>query len=353
MTKTTTFLVIASIACFGCVVSTDPVSGPKGEPGPRGNDGLQGPPGKDGAPGQPDTAALTALQKQVESLQQRLDALEAAQSNPKCPSGYDAAPVPPAPFLAEAQLCSHGEDEVVRVGSGAGAFWIDRYEASVWTTPDGPSSGTSKFAVNDDTDPAIFPKNGQYVVPHFALSIANTAPARFVTWFQAAAACSVSGKRLPRAEEWLLATRGTSDPGSNDGTMNSKCNTMSASGPRVTAAGLGPAALVSCVSAWGAEDMIGNLWEWTSEWYAGLNTSAADFGKQQQWANAAGGNSDYVGNVSSYIQTGSGTGVGLPATAIRGGDYTDGAGAGALTMHLSYAPTFAGGGTGFRCVVAR
>src|SRR5262249_12706208 len=54
---------------------------------------------------------------------------------PDCPLGYDHDVT-----IAQYLVCRRGFDEVVRVGTGATAFWADRYEASVWSNPDG--SGT-------------------------------------------------------------------------------------------------------------------------------------------------------------------------------------------------------------------
>jgi hypothetical protein len=87
-------------------------------------------------------------------------------------------------------------DEVVKVGFGASAFWIDRYEASIYQNPDG--TGTQYGAASQDY-PSTFPINGQGAVANllYAQSVAGRTPSTFLSWFQAARACRASGKRLP------------------------------------------------------------------------------------------------------------------------------------------------------------
>lgn len=175
---------------------------------------------------------------------------DAVAPNPDCPGGYTKDPGPAAPFLPASIVCQKGADEVVKVGTGASAFWIDRYEASVW---DGPVAGTQKFAGVDDSGPSTFSKNGQVVTPYYARSVPGVVAATRITWFQAVEVCAASGKRLPNGEEWLRAARGTADPTTeNDGTAagNNRCNTK-ASGPRNTGHGLGATQVTSCVSDWG------------------------------------------------------------------------------------------------------
>ena len=75
-------------------------------------------------------------------------------------------------------LATGGSDQVVKVGMGASAFWIDRYEASVWTTTDGPANGAQKFADGDDSS-ASFPKNGQVLTPLYALSVTDVVPGAY------------------------------------------------------------------------------------------------------------------------------------------------------------------------------
>jgi formylglycine-generating enzyme required for sulfatase activity len=92
-------------------------------------------------------------------------------------------------------------DEVVKVGFGASAFWIDRYEASIYQNPDG--TGTQYGAASQDY-PNSFPINGQGAVANllYAQSVAGRMPSTFLSWFQAARACRASGKRLPTHDEW-------------------------------------------------------------------------------------------------------------------------------------------------------
>jgi len=191
---------------------------------------------------------------------------------------------------------------MVKVGTGSTAFWIDRYESSVYG--DLAGTGTPNFQSDGDF-PSTFPRNGQATLPLFAVSRTSVTPARFITWFQAVEACRASGKRMPTGEEWLAAGRGTAD-------SSTGCNVATApgAGPRTT--GLGR----SCSSAWGAEDLIGNLGEWNVEWDTGVS-GVSDYGMATPWP------SDYNGDRTAHIASSayrSGAGgwiTGLPSAVTR------------------------------------
>lgn len=196
------------------------------------------------ADGQPLSASK--LKANLDEVQSRLAALESAIATLQatdCPTGYtkDATPG----IVVCTRSVAGQTDQVVKVGTGREAFWVDQYEASVWdgTTP--------RFQTSDDSNVgATFPKNGQTTAPWIAASVKDVTPARYMTWFQAQAACRASGKRLPSGEEWLAAVRGTYDPGGNDDGVNTRCNTAS-SGPRATGKAGNGASATTCVSDWG------------------------------------------------------------------------------------------------------
>ena len=253
--------------------------------------------------------------------------------SPDCPVGYsrDAS-------LTSFISCARAGDEVVKVGVAQSAFWIDRYEASVWSAADG--TGTQFGAATPDY-PGSFPANGQYSTPLFALSAAAVLPSRGLSWFQANEACAASGKRLPTSSEWLRAARGTPDPPVDSDGTGGACVTKAA-GPRKTGAG------TACESAWGAQDLVGNSWEWVDEWHAGIgNADTSALG----WPSGFGGDATY--NIVSKAQTSSGPLLGTPAALLRGGAYTDGPLAGLNAMHLSYSPAYSSATFGFRCVIPR
>lgn len=299
---------------------------------------------------------------------------------PDCPMGYERAT--DAAFTGDTRLCQKRRvdgtvyDEVVRVGVGASAFWIDRYEASVWTTPEATrgvlDSPTTPFGAGTAADyPSTFPPNGQWTrttSPLYAVSRAGVLPSRSITWFQANEACATSGKRLPTGDEWLRAARRTDDPiEANDGTRPDRqhCNTASPSGPWNTGG------RAWCESAWGAEDMIGNVWEWTAEWSAAIrpnleiNTGRTDAGvaveatsePQGRWTGPL-YQDDGTWNVTSSVFGPEGGRTAdridnLPAVAARGGSYVDRLQAGIFALNLYNAPTRGIPNYGFRCVVPR
>lgn len=295
---------------------------------------------------------------------------------PDCPVGYDRQIDALFPRESDRRLCQRSRisgstrvvfDEVVRVGSGASAFWVDRYEAVVMTALDG--SGDVLGATGADYGSG-FPANGQWTTPLFALSRAAVMPSRFITWFQANAACHASGKRLPTGSEWLEAARRTPDPQEPSAGGGSDCATAAA-GPRATGrASEGPSTWGQCVSAWGAEDMIGNAAEWTDDWYASVGqvTSAAQTvtgnsvtgirvnHEMQPWPSSYG--ADYASNITAttYSQNVSARDDnvnGLPAAIVRGGAWSNGVGAGVFQVNANFAPTHWNAGLGFRCVIPR
>jgi formylglycine-generating enzyme required for sulfatase activity len=256
-----------------------------------------------------------------------------------CPRGYvrDAT-------ATTMLLCKRGVDEMVRVGDGQSAFWIDRYEASVWSD----TAGTvTQYGASLDNYPTSFPDNGQRsagFVPLYAVSKVSVTPSRFVTWFQALEACAASGKRLATGQEWLRAASGTTDPGASGG-AGGACLTQAAA-PRQTGGGA-----VGCVSYWGAQDMIGNLWELTGEWYAGVGTTNV----VNTWTTPADGG-EYKGdgtyNIVSSAMVANVNEPGLPAASVRGGAWGMGTEAGVFALSLTDAPSNSINNTvGFRCAV--
>ncbi len=202
-----------------------------------------------------------------------------------------------------------------------GDFCVDKYEATVWSTPTG---GTQYGAASDNylcTDDGQTCGNGGSN-PIYARSVPTYTPSRYITWFQANAACDNSGKHLLTNAEWQSAVRGTVDPGASGTPPN--CNTGSA-GPTNTGGG------TNCLSSAGAENMVGSLEEWVADWQ--VNTST---GGSTTWG--PGGDAAYVG--PNYI-----------TAMIRGGAYNSAGLAGIFAVNALNNP-YSGttlASLGFRC----
>jgi hypothetical protein len=243
---------------------------------------------------------------------------------------------------AQAKKC---KSDAVQVGDEC----IDVYEASVWevpaTNPQGKSNkglvkkiqkgkatlaaltaggATQRGATTDDYG-AGCPDSASGCGSFYAVSLSGVTPSAFLTWFQAAAACRNSGKRLPTSGLWQAAALGTPDPGGAPGAMD--CNTSGSTDLT--------GARANCVSDAGAIDMVGNLWEWTAEW-----------GSRALGCPGWGGFSDDQNCVANATSTSTG------ATAIiRGGSWSDGAAAGVFAVNLQAGqPEIAFPIIGFRCV---
>jgi formylglycine-generating enzyme required for sulfatase activity len=232
------------------------------------------------------------------------------------------------------------------VMSGTGC--MDKYEASVWRVPNPTTANAGLVrriqlggaSVVDLTaggatqlgttraDYAPCTPNGQSCANDiYAVSLPVVMPSAHISWFQALEACANSAKRLPTSAEWQVAANGSPDPGPDNGTTD--CNT----GPNVGLPTL-TGARSGCVSARGAFDMVGNLFEWVADWEP-APTSTPGWG---------GFSDDEMGLAGA---TGSST---FPGALVRGGGFFSGPLAGPLAIDAAPPDTRgADDFIGFRC----
>lgn len=262
--------------------------------------------------------------------------------NNDCPAGYTRDTIDTS-FSNDMRLCKRTvslgtrtvTDEVVRVGTGASAYWVDRFEASVFdrtgtatTFPYAPLQVNGSWGTGSSSPPLL------------AMSVSGQNPSVNINWFQANATCRASGKHLMTIEEWLSAGVGTPDNASS-------CNT---SGAAVHRTGVGG----SCASAWGVQDMIGNLQEIGAEWNIGIGSGDS----HTAWPSLPGDPfaGDQLVNVDSsgYIPVAdAGRGIG-PVMSVRGGYWRGGAAeAGLYYMYLANHPSYSNVSIGFRCAISR
>lgn len=136
-------------------------------------------------------------------------------------------------------------EEMVHVTSPLGGFCIDKYEAS-------PSSDCSYLEPGSQGDTGI-----NLAAPECkAVSKKGVKPWRFITQDQAKLACAKAGKRLATNDEWLQAALGTADPNQNWTKDDCQVDNNWPEQPGLTGSAF------KCVSAAGAYDMVGNVWEW-------------------------------------------------------------------------------------------
>lgn len=229
--------------------------------------------------------------------------------------------------------------DAVLVGSSC----LDTYEASVWRIPDpfGANKGlvkkvrkgkatvadltaggaTQLGTIMDDYAPCL--DAGQACKDDiYAVSLAGVTPAGSITWFQSNLACANSGKRLPTNAEWQMAVTGSPDPGPDNGTTD--CNTgVSGTVPTGSRS--------SCVSAFGAYDMVGNCAEWVADW----GPRSVGCGS---WANSD----------DNQCLAGAAATAGEPGALVRGGHIFSFNAAGPLWI-ANNEPSFESIASGFRC----
>ena len=201
-------------------------------------------------------------------------------------------------------------DVMVKVGG----MCIDRYEASVWSKPD----GGVQYGVDTDDYPCA--DNGQDCKGKiFARSVAGVKPSSRITWFQAQRALKNSGKQLPSNAQWQQAVAGTPDSTACNVNTGSAHNTGQDAG---------------CVSEDGVNDMVGNLWEWVADWAELADNCTTSPPRtvpiSRAWATTARARTI------------------LSGALLRGGGFSDDTNAGPFAVYALVQPSIAGGGVGFR-----
>jgi len=107
-----------------------------------------------------------------------------------------------------------------------------------------------------------------------------------------------------------------------------------------------------CVSRWGAQDMVGNVWEWVAWWSeAGRGWMTKDGESTSPWpaGKGYGDGKDGTWNIDGTAYNGSAWTKGMPAAALRGGDWGPGSGAGVFAMYMSKGPSGWNSGYSARC----
>jgi hypothetical protein len=164
---------------------------------------------------------------------------------------------------------SQGDCQATVAGTGVmvkvGPTCIDKYEASVWSSP----TGGTQYGTTGDNYPCK--DSGQNCTNIYARSVPGVTPSRFITYFQAQQALANSGKRLPTSAEWQAAVAGTPD--------SNACN-VSTGAVQNTGANAG------CVSDWGTNDMVGNLDEWVADWVP-ASTATLSWSFSDDWPSRA------------------------------------------------------------------
>jgi formylglycine-generating enzyme required for sulfatase activity len=191
-----------------------------------------------------------------------------------------------------------------------GPTCIDKYEASVWSSP----TGGTQYGTTGDNYPCS--DDGQDCDNIYARSVPGVIPSRFITWFQAQQALANSGKRLPSNAEWQAAVAGTPD--------SQACN-VSSSAAQPTGANAG------CISRFGANDMVGNVWEWVGDW---------DEESDGCVTNTFGSDATCFGDAGPPTR--------VPATLTRGGHFGAGTRAGAFAADGGVQGRVSRQGQGFR-----
>jgi len=171
------------------------------------------------------------------------------------------------------------------------AFWIDKYEVTNREYLD--------FSVNEG-----YTSEGKDWRLFFTPDKANY-PVANITWNDALAYCKSKGKRLPTEEEWEKAARGT------DGRRYPWGDKWEAGRSNTYEAGLrAPAAVgqYDDVSPYGVRDTIGNVQEWTANWYKPYKGNTAkdeNFGERFRVVRGASssiyGSRAHLWNRSAYV----------------------------------------------------
>jgi formylglycine-generating enzyme required for sulfatase activity len=142
------------------------------------------------------------------------------------------------------------------------AFWIDKYEVTL--------SEYAKFINATGHRP---PKSIYWLRTGTHAPGSELLPVVYVDYYDACAFCEWEGKRLPTEAEWEKAARGTDGrtyPWGNDWNPD-YANTWEKGPHKRSPVNAYPQG----ASPYGALNMGGNVWEWTSSWF--VNHPGAEF----------------------------------------------------------------------------
>jgi formylglycine-generating enzyme required for sulfatase activity len=204
-----------------------------------------------------------------EAQEAEAEATEEATSNtPPIPDNM--IEIPTGPFIMGSDEGDPEDGPAQKVDLPA--FEIDKFEVTnadyfvfaeatgyqTYAEQQGIGSWRNEWAVGEDSHPVVM-----------------------VTWDDAVAYCEWLGKRLPTEAEWEKAARGAEGlrfPWGND--WNTENANVKARGLRGTSA---VGSFGAGASPYGVEDMTGNVWEWTADWYQpypGNTTADQYYGEQ-------------------------------------------------------------------------
>ncbi|HLG21424.1 MAG TPA: SUMF1/EgtB/PvdO family nonheme iron enzyme, partial [Candidatus Manganitrophaceae bacterium] len=179
-----------------------------------------------------------------------------------------------------------GTDEVDETG-----FAAEQGIVKPWFVDEGPSHQVylppfyiDRYEVTNHRYAQFVRATGRSAPPHWENGApppgSDFFPVAMIRWQEAQDYCRWRGGRLPTEAEWEKAARGTDGrryPWGNDFDLQ-KANVGG------VAKDLAPAgAFPESVSPYGALDMIGNVWEWTADWYQpypGARYQSKEYGKR-------------------------------------------------------------------------
>ena len=151
-------------------------------------------------------------------------------------------------FVFHSLIPDHLIDQPLQ--SPVGTPWWKKVDGAYWQNPQGPGTHIDK------------------IMDH---------PVVHISWNDASEYCSWAGKRLPTEAEWEYAARGkltqNTYPWGNDLTPNNvhMCNIWQGEFPSNNAQEDGYAGTAPAKSfypnAYGLYNMVGNVWEWQSDWF--------------------------------------------------------------------------------------